>query len=292
VSSVALRCDISYQCPASLTNADLFGRGFSDNPTYHDHSEHLYISQILCVLASSPIAWTGTTPFAVIGYSLGGGIAASFTRYFPTLVSSLVLIAPSGLVREHHIAWQSQILYHAEGVMPTFLTKYLVRRRLDAGGGNSEEASAFVEVEDHTAETDATEACERATAWQLRRHAGFVDAFISAIRHAPITRQHEAWRSIGRRLARQRRNPADRDAVGRGLAGGRVVLVLGEADSVIVRGEVQADAEEVLGADGVETLVLEAGHDLPIARPAATAGAIWASWVRAGVVDAGLALEG
>ena len=267
-------------------NVDLFGRGFSDNPTYHDHSEHLYISQILCVLVSSSIAWTGNTSFAVVGYSLGGGIAASFARYFPTLVSSLVLIAPSGLVREHHIAWQSQILYHTEGVMPMHLTKYLVRRRLDTSPRKSEEATVYAEVEDHTLETDATTACERATEWQLKTHPGFIDAFISAIRHAPITRQHEAWRAIGRRLARQRADPESQDAGRNGLAGGRVVLVLGQADPIIVREEVQADAEDALGRDGVEALALEGGHDLPIARPGATAGAIWASWVRAGLIDA------
>jgi pimeloyl-ACP methyl ester carboxylesterase len=75
---------------------DLFGRGYSDNPTFVEHSSQLYVSQILCVIASSPISWTGSNGFAIIGYSLGGGIAASFTYHFPNLIKSLVLIAPSG----------------------------------------------------------------------------------------------------------------------------------------------------------------------------------------------------
>jgi pimeloyl-ACP methyl ester carboxylesterase len=168
--------------------------------------------------------------------------------------------------------------------MPTYLTKYLVRRRLETSPKTPDEASVFAEVEDRTLETDATKVCERATDWQLKNHPGFIDAFISAIRHAPITQQHEAWRAIGRRLASQRADPTSEDKAENGLAGGKVVLVLGEADSIIVRKEVQADAEGVLGVDGVETLVLDGGHDLPISRPDATAGAIWASWVRARLV--------
>lgn len=274
---------------AMLMNScsDLFGRGYSDNPTYHDHSEHLYISQILSVLASSPIAWTGNSSFAVIGYSLGGGIAMSFARYFPTIVSSLVLIAPSGLVREHHIAWQSQVLYHAEGVIPMHLTKYLVRRRLDTSHQKSEEAFEYL----GTPKPNATKACELATAWQLKNHAGFIDAFISAIRHAPITQQHEAWKVIGQRLTLQRANPKSVEAARSGLAGAKVVLVLGDFDSIIVREEVEADARAALGSDGVETLALEGGHDLPISRPSATVAAIWASWARAGLVNASILPE-
>jgi pimeloyl-ACP methyl ester carboxylesterase len=272
------------------SNPDLFGRGFSDNPTYHDHSEHLYISQILCVLSSSPIAWTGNNSFAVIGYSLGGGIAVSFARYFPALVSSLVLIGPSGLVREHHIAWQSYVLYYTEGIIPMCLTKYLVRRRLDTSHLNPAIDIEPLEVsdaeaEDHHLETDTTQACERAVQFQLNHHPGFIDAFISAIRHAPITQQHEAWKIIGQRLAHQRAHPKSEDASRNGLCGAKVVLVLGESDSIIVRAEMEADARDTLGSAGVETLALEGGHDLPIAKPSATTDAIWASWVRSGLVN-------
>jgi pimeloyl-ACP methyl ester carboxylesterase len=78
----------------------------------------------------------------MIGYSLGGGIAASFTSYFPNLVESLVLIAPAGLMRSTRIHWTSKLLYG--GFLPRKLVEYLVWRRLggiDASSSASQDAS-------------------------------------------------------------------------------------------------------------------------------------------------------
>lgn len=58
---------------------DLFGRGYSDGVGDLPHDERLYVSQALCVLASSELAWTGhgeDEGFHLVGYSLGGGIAS------------------------------------------------------------------------------------------------------------------------------------------------------------------------------------------------------------------------
>ncbi|KAI7626057.1 hypothetical protein KC319_g17603, partial [Hortaea werneckii] len=88
---------------------DLFGRGYSDtpDPARYPQDTQLFSSQILCVLASSKLAWTGPNRFTLVGYSLGGGIGASFASYFPELVEGLVLIAPSGLLRPKHISAKS-----------------------------------------------------------------------------------------------------------------------------------------------------------------------------------------
>ena len=49
-----------------------------------------------------------------------------------------------------------------------------------------------------------------------------------------------------------------------GLREGKVLVLLGEQDSVIVADEVGEDAVEVLGEENVEVVRLEGGHDLPI----------------------------
>ena len=91
---------------------DLPGRGYSDTPLPTPHSSRLYTTTILLALTSSPLAWTGNGErFSLIGYSLGGGIVASFTSYFPSLVSSLVLFAPAGLVRQNRVTFLNRILY-------------------------------------------------------------------------------------------------------------------------------------------------------------------------------------
>ena len=65
----------------------------------------------------------------LIGYSLGGGIAASFARYFTHLVRSLTLIASGGIIRETHVGWRSRLLY-SKGLFPKSLLHFLTWRRL------------------------------------------------------------------------------------------------------------------------------------------------------------------
>ena len=87
----------------------------------------------------------------MIGYSLGGGIAANFTSYFPLLVSSLVLLAPAGLIREHHFSRLNLILY-STGFLPESMLEWTIKSRLRKGPGNvsavrPEEPAATVEAE-------------------------------------------------------------------------------------------------------------------------------------------------
>ena len=108
---------------------DLPGRGYSDTPVSTPHSSRLYTTAILLALTSSPLAWTGDGErFALIGYSLGGGIVANFTSYFPSLVSSLVLFAPGGLVRQNRITLLNKILYNTGLINEATLERLTIRR--------------------------------------------------------------------------------------------------------------------------------------------------------------------
>ena len=108
---------------------DLPGRGYSDTPVPTPHSTRLYTTTILLALTSSPLAWTGNDErFSLIGYSLGGGIVANFTSYFPLLVSSLVLLAPAGLVRQSRITLLNKILYNTGLINETMLEKIIIGR--------------------------------------------------------------------------------------------------------------------------------------------------------------------
>jgi pimeloyl-ACP methyl ester carboxylesterase len=102
-------------------------------------------------------------------------------------------------------------------------------------------------------------------AWQVDAHTGFVAAFISSIQNSPISGQQKRWRLVGSRLDAQRANPNDPAAVREGLREGRVLMLLGKDDSVIVVDEIGSDAVEALGRDNVKVEILEGGHDLPIA---------------------------
>ena len=112
---------------------DLPGRGYSSTPLPTPHSARLYTTTILLALTSSPLSWTGNgSRFAVIGYSLGGGIAAHFTSYFPTLISSLVLLAPAGLVREGRLSLTHKILYNS-GLIRESTLEGIMKKRLRRG---------------------------------------------------------------------------------------------------------------------------------------------------------------
>ena len=70
---------------------DLFGRGFSDRP-YADYNIDLFVKQLADLLDALRLV----RPICLIGLSMGGPIAATFTARHPQRVEKLVLIDPAG----------------------------------------------------------------------------------------------------------------------------------------------------------------------------------------------------
>ncbi|KAI4690918.1 uncharacterized protein J4E88_002391 [Alternaria novae-zelandiae] len=249
---------------------DLFGRGYSDGPdpdtTNYDSS--LFTSQILLALQSSPIHWSH---FTIVGYSLGGAIAADFTSYFPSLVRGLVLVAPSGLVRKNRISISSKMLYNSSW-MPEWMVRKFVASKLWTGRKVVESDPEAVENAETTttaSEGDKTylssnqmllpgnphSTVSSVVDWQIQNHKGFVPAFISTIRHAPIQNQQERWAVI-RENIENRAGPLK-----------EVWLILGETDPVINADEVTEDARAALGEENVRVKVLDGvGHEVAIER--------------------------
>lgn len=71
---------------------DLFGRGFSDRPD--GPQDKAFFNQQLDDLLSELAI---DSPFHLIGYSMGGAIAAGFAAAYPTRVRRLVLLASAGM---------------------------------------------------------------------------------------------------------------------------------------------------------------------------------------------------
>ncbi|KAI1151685.1 alpha/beta-hydrolase [Nemania diffusa] len=283
---------------------DLFGRGYSDAPTDLPYDTRLYVTQLLLVLASSPLPWTCASGFHLVGYSLGGALSVAFARYLPHLVRTLTLVAPGGLIRPHHVGFRSW-LYYSSGLVPEILVRPLVRRRIrptshappaapqsedmlaaegarvdgdsDVNGGAAFAGAAISRARPHVT-------VSAVVAWQVDRHAGFVAAFLSTIRRAPIYASPENWAVLARILEARRGGgggahaSSGAEGVGAGLEGGKILAVLGKDDGVIVLDEFVEDAYAVLGRDGVEFVVLDGGHELPITSSASVAAAIESSW--------------
>jgi pimeloyl-ACP methyl ester carboxylesterase len=104
------------------------------------YDSRLYTTQMLLVLASSTRPWD---TFHLVGYSLGGGLAAAFARYLPHRVTSLVLMAGGGLIRaDRHVGWRGRLLYNWD-VLPGWLVRRLVRSRIrPATSGTAASSSA------------------------------------------------------------------------------------------------------------------------------------------------------
>lgn len=163
------------------------------------------------------------------------------------------------------------MLYSTSGIVPESWLERLVARRLYTG---PEEVARSIEPEADGSETantreDAVYASSRfmllagnpastvgaVVDWQIERHEGFVPAFISSIRYAPVHGEHERWRLIGRNIS--------------GGVGGlrKVHIVLGETDPIIVKDEVVEDATGCLGEENVDfEIIIGAGHEVAIER--------------------------
>lgn len=279
---------------------DLFGRGYSDGVGDVPFDERLFVTQALCVLASSELAWTGQgrrddQGFHVVGYSLGGGIAVHLATTLPDTVKTLVLLAPAGLIREENFGAAVKFVFRS-GWVPEGLLEVVTRWRLKrpiaesakrkakggAGGKGSAspppqarpaqlpgekavEATVTSEIAD-AAGPEAQNALQRRVLafvnWQVANHAGFVPAFMSTLRHAPMLNQHAAWRRL-----------ADRKP-------GTVCLVFGVGDEIVSEEDYREDALPLVGGEGhvVWAKSVDGAHDFPMVQPEETLRRIYDFW--------------
>ena len=292
VSLLSLAEDLAYKKGYRVMLMDLFGRGWSGGPADLPYDNRLYFSQIFMALASSPLAWTGegSAGFGLVGYSLGGGLAADFVSWFPELVTELVMIAPCGVMRRK-LDWKGRILY-SQGWLPDRWLQWGVRWRLKINPNIRAKQEAWSLSEDDerlrgesavsaelpkggTALTSRGEIdMEAVVQWQMSTHEGAISAFMSSMRHCPIWDQHERWRMIGARLDQQSEILLQRDddrntelkerALRRGLKSGKVIVIVGKKDTIIKPEEVIPDAQNAFGNANVDARICDAGHELPI----------------------------
>ncbi|KAK0657502.1 putative alpha/beta hydrolase family protein [Cercophora newfieldiana] len=261
---------------------DLFGRGFSDGVGDLPHDARLYTTQCLLALASSPLPWTGTSAFSLIGYSLGGGIAVHFAGAFPHLVSSLVLLAPAGLIRPETFGLATRFVFTA-GLVPERLLAAITKRRLQQPIAASSSrrpiptpvpviddavAASLKEVPTPTnpeAEAEDSPPLEQRVLkyvhWMLHHHPGFIPAFMSSISHAPLIGQHDAWKRL-----------ADRPK-------GSTVVILARGDEIIDPEDYERDALPLLGGkERVEWVYVNGGHDFPMTHAEEVMGELRRAW--------------
>ena len=100
---------------------------------------------------------------------------------------------------------------------------------------------------------------------------------MSSFRHGPIHGQQPHWQRIGERLNKQK---ASQDGVFRGakLQNGKVLIILGEEDPIVVVDELVEDATKALGWDNVRFEVCHAAHELPFTDSETIVNLMWQFW--------------
>lgn len=256
---------------------DLWGRGYSDEVSL-PHDSSLYATQILTAIATSPLSWTGGNSggFAVVGYSLGGGIAADFAASMPGLVSDVVLLAPASLIRPKHFSASLRLAY--SGVLPDAILFPLIRQRIAEGTSANKKPLPNDDLEEALAEEmgagDKEQAVvskekpdvtiRNAVRWQVANHAGFINSFVSSIRYASIEGNHENWRKLGRTKT--------------GVGKDKVLVLAGTKDPLIVLEELKEDAESTLGEEKLVFKGVAGTHEFPLVSPEVVANIIAEHW--------------
>ena len=262
------------------------------------HDARLYTSQTLLALASSPLAWTGDGALRVVGYSMGGGIAVHFAGAFPRMVSSLVLLAPAGLIRAENFGTVTRYIF-TSGVVPTRILSALTARRLRkpiaadskkkgqgqggkaAANGNGVHAAAPLGTEDRrgsidpigaslaeasgpagTASTPLEKRVLDYVQWMVKHHQGFIPAFCGSIAEAPLIGQEEAYAKLALREK------------------GTTAVILGERDEIIDPTDYETDALPLAGGhEKVHWTIIPGGaHDFPMTHARETLRVIYELW--------------
>lgn len=212
------------------------------------------------MLASSPLPWTGQNAFRLIGYSLGGGIAIPFANAFPNMVSSLVLLAPAGLIRAESFGRVTRFVF-SSGFIPERILSVLTGRRLQKPIAPSklarQQAAAVVAAATEAKDLNSPFVGEEKGSgltledrvldyvrWMVLNHDGFVPAFMSCIRFAPLTGQHHQWGKLAKR------------------APGTTAVILAETDELINPRDYTTDGLPLAGGeDNIVWKIVPGSHD-------------------------------
>ncbi|KAJ4374143.1 hypothetical protein N0V83_002884 [Neocucurbitaria cava] len=261
-------------------------------PETHDYDSSLYMSQILLCLQSSPISWSPFTIVGYsLGGALGADFTSYFPALIKglVLVAPGGLIRDKHISFSSKLLYQTPSLL-PETLVEKLVAKRLWTGSKPTSNSNNNNAvepqPGSVENAETTTTTTTTTARPSSSSsskdkstnaavylssthlllphnpastvsavvdWQLTHHAGFVPAFISTIRHAPIHNQHARWRAIREHI--EKKNTELK----------RVWMVLGETDPIIIADELLEDAVGVLGEEIARWRVLEGvGHEVGV----------------------------
>ena len=101
------------------------------------------------------------------------------------------------------------------------------------------------------------------------------------MRYGPITNQHDSWTRLGQKLKTQNLNTSIGSTnLAEGLRAGKVLIVCGKTDELVLANELREDAAQCLGEENFEYKVVDAGHDLTVTRSREIVELIFEFWAK------------
>ena len=171
---------------------DIYGRGYSDGVSENQDLEKVVsqLAQLLLYLSEETGGLT-TQPFALVGYSMGGGIASGFAARFPHLVRSLVMMAPAGAAIPIPLDAQFATLPLVGEAVFNIIGLQVSKSHIPNGHFDAEGSAHYA---------DRTAAYVQRTHEYLDRmwehHPGYIGALISTLRHFPLNGMEGEWGDI------------------------------------------------------------------------------------------------
>ncbi|GAA5810418.1 hypothetical protein MFLAVUS_003839 [Mucor flavus] len=169
---------------------DIWGRGYSQAPAVN-YDEALYTSQLAMLLQK--VGWDRTD---VVGVSLGGGIATSFTAFYPEMVNKLVLIAPAGLMKRKDMPLISKVLTfpfvhhfimnqpYIRPLLVNAIERFSKTTRLVQSGLDEDTEATIAKI-------------TKIAAYQFINHDGFFRAFLGTVVKFPFAELRERYKRVG-----------------------------------------------------------------------------------------------
>ncbi|OJJ46507.1 hypothetical protein ASPZODRAFT_132583 [Penicilliopsis zonata CBS 506.65] len=158
---------------------DLWGHGLTETPVAV-HRAELFHELILALL--NDLGWSSAH---FIGYSFGGSTTATFAAAHPDRVSSMVLIAPAGLLRASDFTEQQQrYLKGGPGVEDAardWIFEFLEGGRLVVPDAWRERVKRGEVV------------AEAVREWELREHKGHIPSVVAIFRDGGVLDQHAGF---------------------------------------------------------------------------------------------------
>lgn len=253
---------------------DLWGRGYSDTPLGVPHDARLYGMQVLFAAASSTLSWTGANSdgFSFIAFSLGGGIAMAFAADFPYLINSIILLAPGGIIRRLPDEYET-IFFRHPSLMPFSNLRNLVGKTLGLKISHSPIGCSHFHAQSQSGGEKAQEAqlmgkevldIPGIVQWQFDNHKGFIHSFISTHLYGPIKYQHSDWRRVCSVVKGDTAHTSPSSHSSK-LFNSKILVIFGEADSVVRAEEVSADLLDIIcDPEYVEFKIVPGDHGFPV----------------------------